>query len=146
VAGGANLSVIGWPVRPKPGLAAVAASCRPVLASARIARFVWHEGELFAPELWLLNDSPHEIPAGSVEAILELGGSETVLLRWDHPAVPANRNLAGPTLRHVLPRVETDRMTLRLRNPEAPERDSAYLLLYRPRPHAEASATRALNM
>jgi beta-mannosidase len=142
----ANLSVIGWPVRPKPGLAAVAASCRPVLASARIARFVWHEGELFAPELWLLNDSPHEIPAGSVEAILELGGSETVLLRWDHPAVPANRNLAGPTLRQVLPRADADRMTLRLRCLETPERDSAYLLLYRPRPHAEASAARPLNM
>lgn len=66
----ANLSLVGWPDRPKPSLAAVAASCRPALASARISRFTWREGEVFDPELWFLNDSAEELPAGRIEAML----------------------------------------------------------------------------
>ena len=142
----ANLSLVGWPDRPRPALAAVGRSCRPVLASARLARFRWREGDSFEPELWLLNDTPEELPAGRVEAVLELDGREIPLLAWDHPEVPANRNLAGPTARCVLPGGGEGRMTLRLRCPRSPDRDSEYVLLFEPRLAAAKAGTPTTNM
>ena len=142
----ANLSLVGWPDRARPALAAVAASCRPALASARISRFTWREGDVFEPELWILNDGAGELPAGRVEAILEFDGDSMPLLGWDHPPVPANRNLAGPTVRYELPGRAPGRMTLRLRCPDAPDRDSEYVLLYRPGEIAEETGTRPTNM
>jgi hypothetical protein len=141
----ANLSLVGWPDRPKPALSAVGASCRPVLASARIARFTWREGDVFEPELWLLNDTAQELPAGRVEAILHLDDQEIPLLAWHHPVVPANRNLVGPTVRSVLPRAAAGRMTLRLRCPGHGERDSEYVLLYRQRETVADVGTRTMN-
>ena len=141
----ANLSLVGWPDRPKPGLAAAGQSCRPVLASARVARFTWREGDLFEPELWLLNDSATDLPPGRVEAVLELGGEERALLAWDHPEVPANRNLAGPTARCVLPAAAAGRMTLRLRCPGARDRDSEYVLLYQTGSAAEEGSALPMN-
>jgi beta-mannosidase len=141
----ANLSIVGWPDRPKPSLAAVGQSCRPVLASARIARFTWSEGDVFEPELWILNDSVDELPAGRVEAVLDLDGEETLLLGWDHPVVPANGNLAGPTVRYALPGGAAGRMTLRLRCPDAPDRDSEYVILYQPRAAVVEVGTRPMN-
>ena len=49
----ANNSLISWPAEPKRAYAEVARACRPVLASARIAKFRWRAGELFSPELIL---------------------------------------------------------------------------------------------
>jgi beta-mannosidase len=141
----ANLSLVGWPDRPKPALAAVGRSCRPVLASARIPQFAWREGDLFEPELWILNDGPDELPEGRVEAWLDLDGQRTLLLGWDHPPVPANRNLAGPTVRFALPRAAAGRMTLRLRCPGHEQRDSDYVLLYAPAESVGPEGTPALN-
>jgi beta-mannosidase len=141
----ANLSLVGWPDRPKPSLHAVRQSCRPVLASARIPRFSWKEGDLFEPELWLLNDSAEELPAGRVEAVLDLDGREIPLLGWDRPAVPANRNLPGPTARFALPRAAAGRMTLRVRCPGIPDRNSEYVLLYEPRQAVELTGTLPMN-
>jgi beta-mannosidase len=117
-----------------------------VLASARLARFTWREGDSFEPELWVLNDTPEEIPAGRIEAVLELDGREIPLLAWDHPPVPANRNLAGPSARCLLPGGAAGRMTLRLRCPGAEDRASEYVLLYEPRPAAAVAGTPTTNM
>lgn len=142
----ANMSVIAWPAEPKAGYEALRAACRPALASARIPRFTWTEGDTFAPELWLLNDAPEPLPAGMVEAWLDLGGRRILLLRWDHAGAPAQTNLAGPTARVVLGRGEAGPMTLSLRCPARPELDSAYTLLYRPAAATAAGdGTRALN-
>ncbi|HUL55227.1 MAG TPA: hypothetical protein VLT83_17630 [Opitutaceae bacterium] len=129
----ANNSLLNWPARPKPGYAAAATACRPVLASARLPKFGWRGGERFTAQLWLLNDSPAELPAGEVIARLEIAGAASDLVTWSHGAVAANRNLAGPTVEGLLPaHAAADRFTLRLRCPAAPERDSAYTLAYRP--------------
>ena len=76
----ANMSIINWPAEPKRAYYAVGASCRPVLASARLAKFRWQAGDLFTPELWLLNDSPAPVAAGTLHAILRLGDEEITLL------------------------------------------------------------------
>ncbi len=146
----ANLSLVCWPASPKASLAPVGQACRPVLASARIARFQWRAGELFEAELWLLNDSPDPAGGAQIEAVLEADGKQTRLLRWDCPAAPANENVRGPSVRVVLPDLQADRFRLRLGVAGHPDWDSSYLLSFRAReaaPTADAgtAAGRPLN-
>jgi len=129
----ANNSLINWPARPKPAYYAVKASCRPILASARIPKFKWQEGELFSPELWILNDSQYPVPAGHIEAFIKIGDEEIFLIRWNYPELSPNWNMPGPIIRFQLPKVDAGQMTLILRNPANPDMDSEYVLLYRKR-------------
>lgn len=128
----ANNSIICWPSVPKPAYYAVKESCRPVLASARIPKFSWREGEWFTPELWLLNDSPDPVNPGRLEAYLVLEGEERFLLGWDFPELAANENMPGPTVRYKLPNCPAERMELRLKVLDREEQNSTYTLLYSP--------------
>ena len=127
----ANNSLINWPAEPKPALWAVKASCRPVLASARIPKFVWKEGELFNPELWILNDSPEHVPSGKVEVILKIGDEDIFLLAWDYPELYPNVNFTGPVIRFTLPRKRSDNMILLLKVAGNKEMNSEYYLRYK---------------
>jgi len=154
-----NLSVVSWWGRPKAAYYGIQQSLRPVLASARIPKFRWREGEMLAFDLWLLNDSPNEVPAGRAEASVQFVNSTSgngsdgaavgepqFLLGWDFAAQPANVNLPGPTVRFQLPhRPSADRMTITLRVPGRPDLDSEYVLLYSPNQTQEQTQTRALN-
>jgi len=125
----ANNNLVSWPATPKPALRAVAAACRPVMASAQVPKFAWAEGETFAAELWLLNDSPAAVPAGRVTALLVVAGRELPVLEWEHPAAEPNRHVRGPALRVVLPAARgADRFTLRLVVRDAPDRGSDYVM------------------
>ncbi|HEY8665953.1 MAG TPA: glycoside hydrolase family 2 TIM barrel-domain containing protein, partial [Tepidisphaeraceae bacterium] len=142
----ANNSLLAWRNTPKRAYFAVAEACRPVLASARIEKMKWKEAEWFTPELWLLNDAPHALPAGRIEALLALDGKEYFLLNWDHPAVEANTNLPGPKLRFKLPHGNTKRMKLILRSATHADWNTEYTLAYEPIPRpAETAGARALN-
>jgi beta-mannosidase len=121
----ANNSIVNWPAQAKPAFRAVAAACRPVLASARIPKFAWQPGEEFRAELWLLNDSPEAIPAGRIVAWLDCGGRSTELGQWQHGGTVANRHLAGPEIRAVLP-VGARHFALRLVAEGQPGWDSVY--------------------
>jgi len=127
----ANNSLINWPDVPKPAFYGVRDACRPVLASARIRKFKWREGETFETDLFLLNDSWSEIPSGKMIVRLVSDEGEVEVLTWDHPGAKVNSNTPGPTARCVLPHWDTDRFRLELEVPEHPEYNSAYLLLYR---------------
>jgi len=143
----ANMSIINWPAEPKLAYYAVAGSCRPLLASARIPKYRWQHGDLFTPELWLLNDSPDPVAAGRMEAYLRLGDDEIFLLGWDFPALEANVNLPGPVIRFPLPPSAADRLTLVLRVVDHPEMDSEYTLVNVPgEVKEEVVGTRRLNM
>lgn len=126
----ANNSLVNWPAVPKPALAAVAESCRNVLASARLPKFAWRAGEAFTAELWLLNDAPEALPAGRIEAWVRVGETAQLALAWDHPGGGANTNLHGPSLRVTLPDAASDRLVLELRHIDHPEHNSAYMLRY----------------
>ena len=142
----ANMSIVSWPAEPKPAYYAVAGALRPVLASARISKFRWQAGELFTPELWLLNDQPAPVPAGRMEAYLCLDAEPLFLLGWDYPAVAPNTNLPGPVVRIALPPSDATRLSLVLRVVDHPEMDSAYTLVYLPgAASSDAAATRRLN-
>ncbi|MDR0352602.1 MAG: hypothetical protein LBI02_04375, partial [Opitutaceae bacterium] len=135
----ANLSIVSWPARPKPALAAVAAACRPLLASARIRKFAWREGETLDAQLWWLNDSPEAIPApGPIRPRIETGdGKSFELPAWDAgPRVLApGTNLAGPCLEWKIPPLSGSRLKLVLATPQCPAAESHYtLLISRPPP------------
>ncbi len=143
----ANNSLIEWPATPKPAYYAVAASCRPVLASARLPKFSWREGEDFTAELWLLNDSYEAIPDGEITVSIIANGGETHLLTWHYNEAQPNRNLRGPAVRFRLPHYDGDRLTLRVTVAGSSELTSDYVLHYRPLVTGNTQATtRALNV
>ncbi len=128
----ANNSIVNWPARPKPAYLAVQAACRPVLASARFAKFQWAAGETFRAEIWILNDAALDLPAGEVEVVLAAGGSAERLLLWSHPGASAGRNLAGPEVRVVLPASKAGEFELVLRAGPGDAWGSRYRLSLRP--------------
>jgi beta-mannosidase len=136
----ANNSIVNWPAEPKPAYHAIAASCRPVMASARIPKFSWREGEDFEAELWLLNDSYETIPAGRMGAIIVVGDVKTNVFEWEHPAAGPNRHVRGPVMRWRLPPPgSADRFTLGLLVDGMLERGSAYTMPLKPVDEARAA-------
>ena len=129
----ANNSLVSWPTIPKPALQAVAQSCRPTLASARIPKFSWRAGETFSCDVFLLNDAPTPVD-GDIEVTLYVGGTVLAMGDWEDAHAEANQNAVGPTLRVVLPEVAADeprelRLSVRVEN--KPTWDSEYRLLLR---------------
>lgn len=129
----AGSSIVNWPAEPKPAFDAVRRACRPVLASARIAKFEWVPGEPFSAELWILNDSPAALEAGDVEAAFVAGDASIPVGRWAFPPVPAGQNLRGPRVEAAVPDVEGGLLTLRLTVAGSPEWSTKYWLRIRPR-------------
>jgi beta-mannosidase len=127
----AGNALVSWPATPKPSLEAARLACRPVLASARIRRFQWRQGETLEAELWILNDSQEAVPPGVVSAVLASGGKESHLGSWSHPGAPAGTNLRGPVVSGKVqgggPEIE-----LRLRAGPSGGWDSAYRLSLAP--------------
>jgi beta-mannosidase len=141
-----NNSLINYPDKPKPAFFAVGKSCRPFLASARIPKFTWKEGETFSCDLFILNDLYSGIPRGKVTINLVAGEEKMELLTWDFESARPNRNLAGPTARGVLPYWDADRFELVLEVEDHPEYSSSYTLLYKPSAIRKARAgARSLN-
>lgn len=99
----ANNCLISYPDQPKPALAEVAAAMRPTLVSARLPKFQWSPGESFSADLHILHDSPDRRPAVAVQVILSSAGWSLDLLDWKAPAGPPDTDLAGPTVRAILP-------------------------------------------
>jgi beta-mannosidase len=126
----ANNSLIAWPFHPKPSLATVRAACRPVLASARIGKFMWEPGELFFAELWLLSDSPEPVDALVVEAEIECAGRTEKVVSWKSDPLAPNTNLRGPRVEFQLPSGAGKNFTLHLRVEGHPHLNSTYPLIF----------------
>ena len=146
----ANNSLINWPAKPKPAYHAVAAACRPVLASARVPQFSWSPGGQFRAELWLLNDSTEALAAGRMHALLHWDGERLPLLSWDFPGAAAQQNLPGPEVRLRLPmRAESDAFELELTVEDQPEWGTRYRLHLRSSDWNErqpiSTSTRTMN-
>jgi beta-mannosidase len=129
----ANNSLIAWPNTPKPAYHAVAAACRPTMASARLAKFLWTRGEPFTATLFLLNDAPQAIGPLHITARLEradtanAGAAESIPLgEWPCPGTSANTHATGPELRVLLPAWPEPLATLVVEVAERPEWSSRY--------------------
>ncbi len=125
----ANNSLINYPAKPKPAFYAVANSCRPVLASARIPKFRWTTGETFAIEVFILNDKYENFEPGSMRIFLISGDVKKEVGLWETSAVSPNENLQGPVIETVIPDFKPGKMTLLLEVEGRPEWNSEYDLL-----------------
>lgn len=123
----ANNSLLSWPAIPKPAYYAVREALRPQLSSLRVEKHLWWDDEPFTAEVWMLNDSIEELPAGRVAVSYALGDGEYV--RWgtlDFAALApqTNRNLGRITL--SVPSGFAGMIRVRLTVDGAPEMDSEY--------------------
>jgi beta-mannosidase len=142
----ANNNLLSWPHQPKPAYYAVQAACRPVLASARVAKFSWQAGELFEAEIWILNESPEPVAAGRVEVELDVNGTRTKLASFDFPELGPKQNFRGPTARGLLPVLEATTFSLELRAAGQSELDSNYTFVYRAETQRGKSRSKPLNV
>jgi beta-mannosidase len=85
----AGNSLVNWPCRPREALSAVKSACRPVLATARVPKFSWAAGEAIRMEVFMINDSPRDLPKGVVALKLVQGDQTVDPGTWNYPAVPA---------------------------------------------------------
>ena len=129
----ANNSIVSYPNIPKPGYYAVKNACRPVLASAKLPKFKWTEGETFYTDLWMLNDFYKDLPAGKVTIKIASETTTVTILDWDFMPMSANINQVGPTVRYKLPAFKSDRFRILLEVEGHPEYNSDYTLAYQPR-------------
>jgi beta-mannosidase len=127
----ANNSLIAWPAIPKPALAAVGSSCRPLCASASFSKLIWSEEEEFFAEIWILNDIFANRDGLKLRVSLVADGNKTAILEWESPCLSPDENLTGPTARHSLPRLNSDRFTVVVEVEGRPELGSEYTMLYR---------------
>jgi beta-mannosidase len=126
----ANNSLISWPNVIKPAYYHVANSCRPVLASIRIPKFEWKEGDDFACELFLLNDAYKPVGKSAVTVTICYDGKEESVMRWDCPGTEAFENVQGPTVHFRIPRMMSNLFTVKLAVEGKNEYNSSYTLLY----------------
>jgi len=127
----ANNSLVSWPAEPKPAYAAVRASCRQVLASARVKQFSWQVGETFEAELWILNDAPVTLAAGHLEAELLIGQTRLSLGRRDFPELAPRQNHCAGSVQAPIPAGDRSTFSLCVRVVDRPELDSEYTFVYR---------------
>ena len=126
----AGNSIIGYPNVKKPSYYAVQSSLRPTLATARIPKFSWQNGELLSFEIWYHNDTPLKTE-DAVTAAVEIGGEKTELLEWKTGEINANSCKIGPTVNFVLPACrEVEYIKIHLTT-ESGRADNCYKLLYR---------------
>lgn len=125
----ANNSILCYPNHIKPAYYEIAEACRPVAATARYRKLQYKSGEVLDFDLFLLNDGQKLLEPMTVSVSVQIGEEAPVhLMHWEIPALAANTNFAGPTLRYTLPVVpgaETLRIIL-----ESEVGASEYTLLY----------------
>lgn len=124
----ANNSLIAWPLRPKPALAAVGQACRAAMVSARLRKFTWAPGELFVTDVFVHNDLPDALRGARVRVWLE---GDTVV----EIAQMAFDEVEGGTVRYVgsletrIPRWRRPRFDVRIEVVGREAMDGRYTLL-----------------
>ena len=126
----ANLSLINYPNELKPAYYHVANACRPVLASVRIPKFVWKEGEEFSCDLFMLNDTYNNLTAEKVQVVMQYDGIEKELATWNSSGAEGFKNVQGPTVKTTIPRMKTNLFSIQVRVDGKPQYNSTYLLLF----------------
>lgn len=126
----AGNSIISYPDIKKPAYFAVKSSLRPVLATARIAKFSWQDNENLKIELWYHNDSCDTV-SDTVNAVLEIGDKKYDLLSWNTGKVSPGSNKLGPIVNFTMPCVpDSQKFTVNLYTSEN-RSSNHYTLLYK---------------
>jgi beta-mannosidase len=90
----ANNSIVQHPALPKPSCESIREACRPVMASASFPKYQWHPGEMLEFDLFMLNHSARDIPAGKMTIAVNGGDIKT----WQFEEIMENTVLKGPRL------------------------------------------------
>ena len=142
----ANNSIVNYPNIAKPAFYAVSNACRPVCSSAKITKLKWKEGENFTTQLWMLNDLPKEVDAGTLVAKIAVNGKEIEIARWSFDKMESLKNTEGPIIApYKLPFWHTKLFSLILDVEGKPEYRSEYTLLYESVSKPQSEATRTMN-
>jgi len=126
----ANLSLINWPNEIKPAYYHVANACRPILASIRISKFEWKEGENFTCDLFMLNDTYDKLENEKIKVVMQYDGMEKELMSWNCPGADGFKNIQGPSVKTKIPRMKTNLFSIRVRVEGKPQYNSSYMLLF----------------
>jgi beta-mannosidase len=126
----ANNSLISWPNEIKPAYYHVANACRPVLASVRIPKFEWQEGEDFSCDLFMLNDTYDKLANETVKVFIQYDGTEKELVSWDCPGAEGFKNIQGPSVQTKIPRMKSNLFSIQVRVERKSQYNSSYTLLF----------------
>lgn len=105
-----NNSLTSWPSKARPAYYAVQSALRPTLASLRVDHHLWHAGDTFQAEIWMLHDSLEELPAGSITVSygtrITSDTEKVTMTRWgcvSYPALAPQTNFKIGVLTFVIP-------------------------------------------
>jgi len=130
----ANNNLVTYPNITKPAFSAVAASLRPVIASASFERFDWTSGQQIEINTRMLNDTYQSIPSGVMNIYITLDGNKTKIGTWKFEELTENQNMQGPTIRFKVPEsIKRQLVKISLEVEKQDEYNSEYLLLVKPR-------------
>jgi beta-mannosidase len=130
----ANNSLVSYPVQPKSAYYAVQAALRPQLASLRIDRHLWRNGEEFEAQVWLLSDALEALTDLTVEVSYEVDGKQPVIWGSLHlPELAAQQSRKCGSISFPLPGDNAYKFKVILKVQGHPEMDSEYTYLCRPR-------------
>lgn len=125
-----NNSLILWPARPRPAYHAVKAALRPTLASLRVDRHLWHAGDTFCAEIWMLHDAIKEASGGSICLFYGLG--DAPMKEWGtvhYPVLAPQTNFLVGSLTFRIPSDFEGELHIRLETTGYEERSSEYTYL-----------------
>lgn len=128
----ANNSIISFPCDPKPAYFAVRDACRDVCYSLRFSKFSYSAHERLTFSLWLLNDSPASVPAGTARVRAVCDGVSYDIGTWTHEAAQALTNISGHTFSFVLPATADEFFTVVIEDENNPSYTSEYKLSIKP--------------
>ena len=124
----ANNSIVQYPALPKPACDSIREACRPVMASASFPKYQWQAGEILKFDLFILNHSCTDTPAGKMT--ITVNGVE--IRTWEFEEVKGNTVLKGPQVEFLVPTQDRDQviadMVIALKVQGHPEWDSIYEL------------------
>lgn len=127
-----NNSLISWPDKVRPAYHAVQSALRPTLASLRVDRHLWHDGDTFRAEVWMLHDSREEFAGGSITVSYGMGDEpmrQWGNLRYDSLSPQKNFRCGG--LMFEIPKDFEGELHISLQVEGHPEMSSDYIYLCR---------------
>ena len=127
----AGNNLISYPAKPKPAYYAVRESCRQQMASARVKKFDFENGENFEAELFILNDLPEIIEPLTVKAALKSASKIYDLGAWETAETPASEHQHNYFCSVKLDEPDNSLLRLTLEVTGRPEMNSEYLFLCR---------------
>lgn len=111
--GGNNL--IQYPSERKPAYYAVQAALRPTMPSIRAEHFTFRPGDVFAAELWILNDAPSAFEGDTVEVYFTVNDETKHIMSWNTGSAGVAQNIRGHKIMIDIPDGCTQMMTLTLK-------------------------------